>query len=233
MDSVPRVIAHRGFSSRYPENTLAAIRAAIKIGADLVEIDVQETTDGQVVVFHDYRLQRLCGLDNRIDRVTLRQLRAAKPDVPTLAQALRAVRGHATLLIEMKRVDARKVAAIIKREGMVGETIVFSFSRELMEVISRTSPEIPRWGLFGEDFQLGLRELRSTVSVQGVGLGSRWVTDPRIIARLHREQLQVNVWTVNSPHRMKQLAQWGVDGIITNFPDRARELFGAAKSTDT
>ena len=62
----PLVIAHRGFSGRYPENTLAAIRAAIQLGVDLVEIDVHETADGRLIVFHDYRLNRICGVSGRV-----------------------------------------------------------------------------------------------------------------------------------------------------------------------
>ena len=62
----PLIIAHRGFSSRYLENTLASVDAAVRLGVDLVEIDVQETRDGALVVFHDYRLDRVCGVPGRV-----------------------------------------------------------------------------------------------------------------------------------------------------------------------
>src|SRR5213592_1447324 len=68
------VIAHRGFSSRYPENTLPAIRAALRLGVAMIEIDVQQTRDGRLIVFHDYRLDRVCGVRARVRDKTLRQI---------------------------------------------------------------------------------------------------------------------------------------------------------------
>src|SRR5688572_30520470 len=114
----PLVIAHRGFSARYPEKTVAATRAAIQIGADLVEVDVQETGDGEVVVFHDFQLQRLSGMKGNVANIALPQLLKHKRDVPTLTEILEVVRGKCRLLIEMKRVDPIKVAQIIKNTRM-------------------------------------------------------------------------------------------------------------------
>src|SRR5580700_10909675 len=84
----PLIIAHRGFSSRYPENTLAAVNAALQLGIDFVEIDVQETRDGELIVFHDYRLNRICGVRGRVRHKTLAEVQKANPQVPTLRQAL-------------------------------------------------------------------------------------------------------------------------------------------------
>src|ERR1035438_9941021 len=97
----PLIIAHRGFSSRYLENTLASVRAALQLGVDLVEIDVQETRDGELIVFHDYRLRRICGVRGRVRDKTLAEIRRLNPQVPTLRHVLCACRGKARVLTEI------------------------------------------------------------------------------------------------------------------------------------
>src|SRR2546425_1409628 len=92
------VIAHRGFSSRYPENTLPAIRAAIRLGVDMVEIDVQQTRDGELVVFHDYRLDRIYGVHKRVRDAW----RTEMPGTPTLREVLRL---KFPVLLEIKGAD--------------------------------------------------------------------------------------------------------------------------------
>src|ERR1039458_5631916 len=88
MTKRPLIIAHRGFSSRYLENTLTSVDAALRLGVDLVEIDVQETRDGELIVFHDYRLRRICGVRGRVRDKTLAEIRRLNPQVPTLRQVL-------------------------------------------------------------------------------------------------------------------------------------------------
>ena len=115
--NAPLVIAHRGFSSRFTENTLPAIRAALELGVDYVEIDVHETSDGEIVVFHDYRLNRLCGVRGRVRDTALAKLKRLNPDIPTLAEVLRLCRGKARVLIEIKLAAPRKVAGLIEAFG--------------------------------------------------------------------------------------------------------------------
>src|SRR6266566_5004883 len=110
------VIAHRGFSGRYPENTLAAIRAAMRLRVDMVEIDVQQTCDGKLIVFHDYRLDRIYGVRKRVRDALRREL----PDAPTLSEVLSL---NFPLLIEIKGADPEKVGALVRHRKNV---IVFS-----------------------------------------------------------------------------------------------------------
>src|SRR5436190_4409781 len=125
MSKRPLIIAHRGFSSRYPENTLASVKAALALGVDFVEIDVQETRDGQLVVFHDYRLNRICGVRGRVRHRTVTELQSLNPDIPTLEETLLTCKGKARVLLEIKRADPRNVAALIARLEMDREVIVF------------------------------------------------------------------------------------------------------------
>lgn len=219
----PLVIAHRGFSARHPENTLAAVRAALKLGADYVEVDVHETRDGQIVVFHDYRLDRICGVKARLRDKTLAELKKLNPAIPTLAEVLRACRAKSRLLIEIKRADPRKVAALIQKYRMQREVIVFSLSIPRLKQFAAAAPGIPRFGLIARNLKSRIRKLTSAgVSVQGLGLSRRLVSSPGVVRQVHRRGWKLFVWTVNRKQEMRRLAHWGVDGLITNHPDRAK-----------
>jgi glycerophosphoryl diester phosphodiesterase len=217
----PLIIAHRGFSGRFPENTLAAVRGALAVPVDMVEVDVQQTADQKIVVFHDDLLRRLCGIPGRISQVTWKQLRHAKPDVPTLAQTLRAVRGRAHLLIEIKSADPRQVAQEIDRAGMIDQVIVFAFETRLLEILAAANPRICRYGLVATDLDRSLRPLKGLVA--GIGVDNRLLESAADVRRLGKRVGPVFVWTVNRAGRMRELASWGVDGLITNRPDVARD----------
>lgn len=218
----PLIIAHRGFSGRYVENTLASVRAALQLGVDLVEIDVQETRDGELIVFHDYRLRRICGVRGRVRDRTLVEIRQLNPHVPTLRQVLCACRGKARVLIEIKRADPCKVAALIAGLRMEHEVIVFSLSIPRMRRFASANPRIPCFGLVARHLALAMARLKSMESIEGLGLSRRLVKSPRVVRRVHRRGWKLFVWTVNREREMRKLAGWGVDGLITNHPDRAK-----------
>jgi glycerophosphoryl diester phosphodiesterase len=218
----PLIIAHRGFSGRYVENTLASVRAALQLGVDLVEIDVQETRDGELIVFHDYRLRRICGARGRVRDKTLVEIRRLNPQVPTLRQVLCACRGKARVLIEIKRADPRQVAALIGGLRMEHEVIVFSLSIPRIKAFAEAAPDVTSFGLIAHHLPLAIARLKSMGSIEGLGLSRRLVTSPRVVRRVHRRGWKLFVWTVNRERQMRKLAGWGVDGLITNHPDRAK-----------
>jgi len=216
------IIAHRGFSGRYPENTLASVRAALALGVDFVEIDVQETRDGELIVFHDYRLNRICGVRGRVRHKTLAEIQGLNPQVPTLREVLSACRGRARVLIEVKRADPRKVAEVIAKLRMEQDVIVFALSVARMKQFAAVAPGVPRFGLIARNPLWAMRRLKAAVNIEGLGISRRLVMSPRVVRRIHRRGWKVFVWTVNREVEMKRLASWGVDGIITNHPDRAK-----------
>ena len=218
----PLIIAHRGFSGKYPENTLTAIRAAVALGVDMVEIDVHETCDGEMVVFHDYRLDRICGVRGRVRDVTLAKLQRLNPAVPALADVLRVCHGRARVLVEIKRADPRNVAALITKCHMEREVVVFSLSIPRMKTFADAASRVARFGLIAYRFRSSLFALRSSVGVQGLGLNCQLLASPAVVDRLHRAGWKVFVWTVNRAADMRRFANWGVDGIITNRPDVAK-----------
>jgi glycerophosphoryl diester phosphodiesterase len=227
MTARPFVIAHRGFSGQYPENSLAAIEGAIRLGADFVEIDIQETLDGRLAVFHDYRLARLCGAPGRVRDTTFARLRALNPHVPSLEEALQTCRGRTRLLIEIKRADPRLVAAAIQRHGMSRDVIVFSLSVPYLVELASVAPHIQRFGLIAMNLRSRLRQLAASVSVEGLGLSRHLIGSRAAVERLRERGGRVFVWTVNREPEMQRLARWGVDGLITDHPDRALRVLNA------
>jgi glycerophosphoryl diester phosphodiesterase len=217
----PLIIAHRGFSGRYPENTLASVRAALQLGVDFVEIDVQETADGELIVFHDYRLNRICGIRSRVRDEALSVIQKANPQVPALRQVLQVCRGKARVLIEIKRADPRKVAAVIGETLMESEVIVFSLSIPRMKEFAAVNPRIPRFGLVARRLPLAMARLKS-VGIEGIGLSRQLVRSRRVVQKIHKRGWKLFVWTVNREVEMKKLVGWGADGLITNHPDVAK-----------
>ena len=128
------------------------------------------------------------------------------------------------MLIEIKRADPRKVAAAIERCRMTHEVIVFSLSVAYMKQLAVANPRIARFGLVARRLRSSLFTLRSSGVVQGIGLSRRLVRSHDLVERIHRTGWKLFVWTVNRPSEMQRLISWGVDGLITNHPDRALEL---------
>src|SRR5476649_362943 len=165
MSRRPLIIAHRGFSSRYLENTLASVNAALQLGVDFVEVDVQETRDGELIVFHDYRLNRICGARGRVRHKTLMEIQQLNPQIPTLREVLTACRGRARVLIEIKGADPRKVAGVIAKLRMEREVIVFSLSVARMKQFTAAAPGIPRFGLIARNLLWAMARLKATVDI--------------------------------------------------------------------
>ncbi len=217
MKSRIAIIAHRGFSGKYTENTMPAIRAALRLGVDFVEVDVHESKDGQLVVFHDYGLERICGVRGRLRAKTLAELKRLPPPIPTLREVLLACRGKARVLIEIKRADPRKVAALIERCHMETEVIVFSLSVRRMQLLAAANPRIRRFLVIAKQWPRHL-----PLRISGLGASRRLVRSRSDVTGVHRRGWKLFVWTVNRPADMQRLAAWGVDGLITDRPDRAK-----------
>ncbi len=220
----PLIIAHRGFSSQYIENTLPAVQAAIGVGVDYVEIDVQQTLDGEIVVFHDYKLQRICGMTGRVRDKTRAELRKLKPRISTLAEVLESCKGKTRVLIEVKGADPTAVATIIQQTKMTNDVIVFSLTNKRMKIFEAVNPKIVRFGLIARNLTARINEIQASVLVEGLALSRRLVKSKSVVDDIHQRGWKLFVWTVNRTTEMKQLISWGVDGLITNYPDRAYDV---------
>lgn len=208
----PLVIAHRGWSGRYPENTLAAVEAAVRLGVDMVEVDVQQTADDALVVFHDYGLRRIYGVNRRVRAARRSEL----PEAPTLPDVLRVCRGKCRVLVEIKGARGQAVARAVEEAGMERDVIVFSLRPTRLVELYRANPGIPRFGLTAG-------KPRALVPVAGWGVSRRLIRSAADVRRWRRRG-RLFVWTVNRPEEMQRLMAWGVDGLITDHPDRALQL---------
>jgi glycerophosphoryl diester phosphodiesterase len=235
----PRVFGHRGASAQVTENTLAAFRRAMADGADGVELDVRRCATGEVVVFHDGDLRRLAGRPERIARLPLAALRevqlAGGGEIPTLAEALEACGPGALVNVELKHDGIlpggglaliRAVAEAVARADAARRVLISSFSPTTLWLWRRLQPDVPCGLLFDatpgfrRPWPVGTAWLLPLVRPAAAHPESRLCT-PAAVSDWQRRGYAVNVWTVDDPVRLRELAALGVSGIITNDPARA------------
>jgi len=218
------IIAHRGACRVKRENTIEAFAEAGRMGADMVELDVRRTADGALAIHHDACLA---------DGTAVKDLAMADlPEwIPDLAAALDACAGM-EVNIEIKNwpadVDfdatdevAGKVAALVADRGWREQVIVSSFNSRTIDRVRALDPAIATGWLTGAP--IDVREVVKQAAEGGhtaIHPHARSVTE-EVVVLAHDAGLRVNTWTVDDPDTMKQLAAWGVDGIVTNVPDVA------------
>ena len=226
------VVAHRGAAGHAPENTLASIEAAIEMGADSVEIDVQETADGVVVVIHDSDLMKIGGVPLKVWDASQAQISShdigswyapefADQRVPTLDEVLELVSGRVPLTIELKYYGhdqnlEQRVIDLVEARGMESVVVLISLKYAALEKVRKLRP----------DWKLGLLTARAVGDLTrldvdflavNVGMATR-----RFVRRAQAAGKEVFVWTANDAGTLSRMLSNGVDGVITDYPDLAR-----------
>jgi glycerophosphoryl diester phosphodiesterase len=242
-------IAHRGASGSAPENTLAAINKALEIGADIIEIDVHLSSDNQLIVIHDNTLDRTTTLKGNVKDHTLKELKNAdagswfSPEfknerIPTLDEVLYTINGKAILLIEIK--DGSEVypgiekltVEAVKRNGAESWCELQSFSQIAVEKMLEEKSSMPVYKLvvgnvpllpLHHDGKMKSGSAYQYKNVTGINPNYRFAKK-RVLKKLHERNQKMYVWTVNDEKLMKKLLLWGVDGIITNYPEKLKKL---------
>ena len=212
------VIAHRGASADERENTIPAFERAIELGADFIELDVQASADGALVVFHDLDLDRLTPLRGPLRHRSLAELR--EHGIPTLEEVVELARGRIGVMAELKSAYLhRRHDAIERTVALLGaDDVLLSFSRRALQEGLRRRPALRVLQHVG----YGVSIRAASGYAWGVGFHAPRVT-ARGVARARRLGLETTVYTVNEPERMRALAAMGIGGIFTDCPDRARE----------
>lgn len=228
------VTAHRGASIRAPENSLASVAAAIADGADWVEIDVQESSDGIVIVAHDSDLRKVGGGPKKIWDSTASELRSvdigsyfaaefSDQRVPTLTEVLQTCRGKVGVNIELKYYGhdqnlERRVIQIVEENGMVDQVVIMSLEAEKIQKFKSMRPE---WtaGLLTAVAIGGLEKAEADFLAVNTSLATR-----PFIESAHLAGKDVSVWTVNDRSTMSLMISRGVDNLITDDPALAREV---------
>ena len=223
----PLVIAHRGASADFPENSLDAFSGALEQGADWIELDVRRSKDGVLVVHHDAHLA---------DGSLIRDLDSdCLPEgVPSLAEAFETSENMG-VNIEIKHLPGEPdfdevdlvceaVVGLVKAYRSADKILVSSFDMNAIDRIKETDPSIATGWLVVERSD-GIQILDRVKAHNHTSINP-WdeLVDQSLIEQAHSRGLNVNVWTVDDERRILQLSEWGVDGIITNIPSLAVEV---------
>jgi glycerophosphoryl diester phosphodiesterase len=236
------VVAHRGFSFQAPENTLAAVREAIRAGAEGCEFDVYRCKDGEIVLMHDKMVDRTTNGHGDITQLTLAELKRldagswkdaayAGQRVPTLREALETLKGsgcRAVIEIKMEGISEEVIEAV-RSTGMLDQATVIAFSDKVVREIRQREPKLPCAWLCGKKLEGTSAQRAAWIAEKAQQCGTNLVdllyemVSPEIVAELHRRGIGVWVWTVDEPEIMTILSSWGVDSITTNRPDAARQ----------
>ncbi|MCI8465926.1 MAG: hypothetical protein HFI63_08735 [Lachnospiraceae bacterium] len=233
--SEAKITSHRGNSFEAPENTLPAIEAAIDSMSDYVEIDVQETKDDVVVVYHDASLKRITGVRGRLWEYTYGELllmdfggwfseEFTGTSIPTLAEVLNVCQGQINMNIELKADHysdtlVEETLKLIEEYGMESQVVVSSTSYRYLKEVKELNPDIETgyiltaaYGTYFEDENIDFFSIRSG-----------FVTE-RLVESAHAYGKKVHAWTVNTRGELNRMKRLQVDNIITDRPVLAREV---------
>lgn len=231
--SSAQIVAHRAGSAFAPENTVAALRQAIRAGVAMAEIDVQLLKDGTLIVLHDTNFKRTTGLDLELrdaDYETVKQLDAgsffssafAGEPIPTLEEMLRAAKGRIRLMLELKAGGytaglEEKTLRLIEEYGMKDQCVIASMNLDILERMNALAPELPTIYITAlqppEQYD---QDLPNAYSVKSVSLSAEKVR------KMHSWEKAVYAWTINSEETLQKILRYGVDGIITDNPVLAK-----------
>jgi glycerophosphoryl diester phosphodiesterase len=252
----PLVIAHRGGAGLWPENTLHAFERASALGVDVIETDVRATADGELVLFHDEGVERTTDGTGKVGALTLAELkrldaayrfstdggrsfplRGSGVAVPTLREVFKAL-PQMRFNIEPKQ-SAPPIAAplcrLIREHGMTDRVLIASFSATTLGEFRRECPEVATSAATGE--------VASFLTLQSAGLAASYspavqalqvpehagalrVLTRDFVEAAHGRNLRVHAWTVNDEGDMRRLVELGVDGVMTDYPDRLIKVLG-------
>ena len=231
-------IAHRGASGHAPENTFAAFRKAIAMGAGFIETDLQLSRDARLVAIHDATVNRTTNGQGAVHDLTLAELRRldagswfgsefAGERIPTIEEILEFAKKHDVVFyLELKPSGSwggeHALISALRESGEIARTVVISFDPAILTNVRKIEPTVMTGLLFegqisdplAKAIEIGARQL----AVRGS------LVTPRLLKEARQRDLQVVCWTVNHPAHMRLLAEAGVDGIISDYPDRLLEL---------
>jgi glycerophosphoryl diester phosphodiesterase len=228
------VVGHRGAMAYAPENTFASFELALEQGADLIELDVHLSRDGQVVVIHDERLERTTSGQGWVGEQTAAQLQQldagawfapayAGQRIPLLSEVLDWARGRTRLAIEIKNapifyagIEAR-IVALLARHAMRERALVISFDHQAL----RRVRELDAGVLTGALYSCRPAEPLGLAAAAGAQvLEPHWsFVRAEDVAAAHAAGLKVSTWATSEPDLLRRLIAAGVDGIATNHPD--------------
>ena len=218
------IIAHRGASGLYPENTLLSFNSALELKAPAVEFDVMLTSDGVPMVFHDDDTKRLTGRSGRFNSMTYEQIASLDVSgerIPTLKETLSEIMGRALINLELK--DPAATQAVIEELQSLDETsmqsiLVSSFEHQTLYEVREALPDLAL-GVLSEHLDDAVLETGKALSALSINLPITAVNE-KALKVIHSANLSCLVYTVNTQRQAQLCRDAGVDGIFTDYPER-------------
>lgn len=222
-----KIIAHRGVYLNETENSIHAIDDSIKNKVKYVEIDVQETKDGKVVLMHDKNLKRLTGINEDVNDLTFKQIEELTlgravinkrhQRIPTLDSVIKESKNKVRLIIEIKPYGdtedlTRKVVDIIEKNNFVNQCMVHSLSYNALLNVKSLNPNI-KTGYIA----CWHRKDLASLNVDFYSVEQRLI-NKKLVMEIHKEHKKIYSWTVDKPNNMDDMLKLNVDGIITDKP---------------
>ncbi|MDF1508843.1 glycerophosphodiester phosphodiesterase family protein [Robertmurraya sp. DFI.2.37] len=232
-------VAHRGASGYAPENTIAAFDLAVDMKADYIEIDVQRSKDGELVLIHDTTVNRTTNGTGRVGELTLEQLRKldagswfgsefAGELIPTFDEILDRYRGKIGILVELKAPELypgieEQVAEALKKRNMDkpknNKIIIQSFNFESVKKVNELLPRIPIGVLTSNRADTTVEALQEFSTYADWFNPSYGIVTKEMVEQVHALGMKIGSWTVRTPEAADFLFEMGVDAIITDYPD--------------
>lgn len=239
--------AHRGASGYAPENTLVAFEKAIELGADGIELDVQMTKDGQLVIIHDETVNRVSNAKGKVKDYTydeIKELNVNKkfPEygsvrVPRLEEVYELMKNtNLTINVELKNGIVfyenleERVLDLTKKMGLSERTIYSSFNHYSVMKLKKIEPSV-NTGFLYEDGYMDMPEYAQKHGVNALHPAFYNLQYPNFIKKCMEKGIKIRPWTVNTMEDMRMLCDQGIDAIITNYPDIARRVVDECELT--
>ena len=244
-----KVISHRGANKVAPQNTIPAFEKSLEIGCDGFETDIHLTADGYPVICHNYTIDETSNGKGKVSEMTLEELRSydfgsyfneefAGTTLPTLDEFLDvSAKGDIEIMnIEIKEpLDGNleivaKTIETVKAKGLFDKLLISSFDKNVLIECKRIDPNCktgflyaPNKPIFYSDMLFGYVKFAKKIKADYLHPHFSVVTRS-FVKNLHKNNIKVNVWTVNNPEIASRLIRYGVDGLITDLPAMANEL---------
>ena len=236
------VFAHRGTSSIALENSPSSFKKAIEIKADYIETDIRKTKDEKIIIMHDKDIKRTTNGKGKISNMKLAEIKRFKlkngEEILTLEELIDMVKNKIKLNIEIKYTQdastAKKVVSLLRRKGILKDVMISSFSVKILKTIREISPNIETALLYTDDktprvivkrlyYSSRIVKKAKILKTDHLNLHYRFITK-RLLKKAFENNLKVNVWTVNSDKLLDKMKNLGVDGIITDYPQKLCNL---------
>ena len=234
-----KIFAHRGYSGKYPENTMIAFKKALECGVDGIELDVQLTKDGEVVIIHDETIDRTTTGKGFVVDYTYEELEKFDASfkfkdlgfnkIPTLREYFQLVKDYDIVTnVELKTGIneylgiEEKVWELIKEYNLEEKVIISSFNHFSVMRMKKIAPQL-KYGFLSEDWIIDAGKYTHSYGVQCYHPRFNNLV-PDVIKELKKYNLEINTWTVNLEEDMRYLYSNNIDVIITNYPELAQEI---------